>query len=96
MIPKDLNTPVWQLSIGEFMELLKERTDDEPTKTEIANDKDKWLVYGYAGLANLLGVSKTTAWKIISSGEINEAVTQRGRTIVIDAALALELIKRKN
>ena len=55
------------------------------------SDGQKKLVYGLQGLADLLHCTKRHASKIKSSGILNEAIKQRGRTIVIDSDLALEL-----
>ena len=59
----------------------------------------KWskknLVYGIAGLAKLLGVCHSTASKIKASGVLDPAISQHGKVIVIDADLALELMKVK-
>lgn len=52
-------------------------------------------VYGLDGLSELLGCSKSTAGAIKRSGRIDGAVSQFGKTIVIDAELALELLRKK-
>ena len=49
-----------------------------------------------SGLADVFGCSVTTAQRIKSSGKIDRAITQTGRTIVIDAELALELANFNN
>ena len=53
--------------------------------------QQKRLVYGINGIAQLFGVSRTMANNINRSGVINRAIKQRGRTIITDADLALEL-----
>ena len=53
-------------------------------------------VYGLQGLADLLHCTKRHASKIKSSGILDEAIKQRGRTIVIDHDLALELFGKQN
>lgn len=93
MLPKDINTPIWQLTIGEFMELLNEQKQE--STAEVKYDDQKY-VYGLAGIASLFGVSKVTAWKIKSSGKIDKAISQTGRTIVTDRELALKLIQKND
>lgn len=88
MIRIDPNTRIIDLTVGELMELLetiKTTPQKAPTKPE------KRLVYGIAGIAQLFNCSMTTANRIKASGRINRAIMQNGRTIVVDADLALEL-----
>jgi hypothetical protein len=64
---------------------------DLVTKTVRDALQQKRLVYGINGIAQLFGVSRTMANNIKRSGVINRAIKQRGRTIITDADLALEL-----
>ena len=53
----------------------------------------KRYVYGIAGIANLFGCSEPTAQRIKSSGEIDDAISQIGGIIVVDAEYALDLLR---
>lgn len=53
--------------------------------------KPRRLVYGIKGIADTFGCSIPTANRIKRSGIIDDAITQVGRKIVVDADLALEL-----
>ena len=53
----------------------------------------KRYVQGYQGIANLFGCSKSTAQRIKKSGIIDDAITQVNRKILVDADLALQLVK---
>lgn len=53
--------------------------------------KPRRLVYGIKGIADTFGCSIPTANRIKKSGVIDDAITQVGRKIVVDADLALEL-----
>mgnify|MGYP003100867006 FL=1 len=53
---------------------------------------EKRLVYGLKGIKELFHVSDSTARKL-KNGPIKEAVSQSGRTIVVDADMALMLFK---
>lgn len=88
----DLNKPLFQLTAGEFLLLLKESVSEQPKQEEA----QKRLVYGIAGIAQLFGCSKTTANRIKASGKIDEAITQCGRMITVDADLALSLLKNNS
>lgn len=87
---KDLNTPLWQLTVGEFLELIR----NEIPKPEVKISERKH-VYGIKGIAELFGCSTATAQRIKKSGRIDKAVTQVGRKIVVDCDRALELYKLK-
>lgn len=89
---RDLNTPIWQLTIGEFLELQERFVPLLPAQTANMPEPLPKYVHGIKGLANLLGSSVATAQKIKSSGKIDKAVKQIGRKIIIDAELALKLI----
>ena len=89
----DLNKPLFQLTAGEFLHLLKQSIamdGDEPQQEEA----HKRLVYGIAGIAQLFNCSMTTANRIKASGKIDAAITQCGRMITVDAALALQLLNK--
>jgi len=86
----DRNTPLWQLTVADLMETLKE-IQQQP----VIQQPEKRFVYGLKGIAQIFGCSRTTASEIKKSGLIDEAITQFGRTIVVDAELALQLVKSR-
>ena len=55
--------------------------------------KKKGIFYGIAGIAQVFGCSVPTANRIKRSGIIDDAITQIGRKIIVDADLALQLAK---
>ena len=91
---KDLNTPIWQLTIGEFLELQK-KIAPAPVKEENRQKGEQRYVYGLDGIAGLFNCSRTTASAIKQSGKIDKAIRQVGRKIIVDASLALELAGKK-
>lgn len=85
---------IWQMTGEELVHLLHpENTKESPTISTI--DSPKKYVYGIAGIAKLFGCSMPTAHRIKKSGKIDQAITQIGRKIIVDAELALELAGRK-
>lgn len=78
---KNLNpkTPIWQLTVEEFLELSKNIKAE--TKYE----------YGLKGLAKILGCSVSKASEVKSSGIISDAIIQNGNIIIIDKDKALQL-----
>ena len=91
----DKNKPLFQATVGDLQELLEEMFAVNADYPQDTKDVERHLVYGLAGLAKLLGVCKATASKIKSSGILNPAISQHGKVIVVDADLALELMKAK-
>ena len=51
-------------------------------------------MYGIAGIAQLFNCSMTTANRIKASGKIDQAISQTGRMITVDADLALRLMQK--
>ena len=75
-------------------------SDDDPEYVALLDKplwqftgKDHRYVQGYQGIASLFGCSKSTAQRIKKSGIIDEAITQVNRKILVDADLALQLVK---
>ena len=89
-----LDTPLSQLTVGEFLDLQKQSVTSPHTAIgEGDQTSSERFVYGLKGLANLFGCSISTAQKIKNSGVIDRAITQVGRKITVDAELAKELVK---
>ena len=80
------------MTAGEFAEVLysvmQRLSNNEEEKVT-----NKRLVYGIAGIAQLFNCSMTTANRIKASGKIDQAISQTGRMITVDADLALQLMK---
>jgi hypothetical protein len=86
-------TPIWQLTVGEFKDLI--RTTAVTTLPTEKHAEPGEFVYGISGLASLLKVSKTTAQKIKSSGLLDQAITQVGRQTIIDRKKTLAILQKK-
>ena len=86
------------VTLAEFIEALREGIGLSAFSSEVeltASSHSKHYIYGMKELANLLGCSVSTAHRIKKSGVINEAIAQNGKVIVIDADLAIDLMKCK-
>ena len=79
----DPKTPLWKLTVEEFLEVSKN-----------INLESKYE-YGLKGLARILGCSISKASEIKSSGILDEAIIQKGNIIIIDRKKALELFAKK-
>lgn len=80
------------MTAGEFAEVLYSVMQRLSNKEEERTAKRN-LVYGIAGIAQLFNCSMTTANRIKASGKIDQAISQTGRMITVDADLALQLMK---
>lgn len=93
----DLNTPLWKLTVGEFLYLQKEAEKPEeaekPVKMTDYTQGD--YVFGISGIAKLLGVSRTTIHQYRQDGWIEPAISQRDRMIICDAEMAIELFNNR-
>lgn len=87
MIPIDPKTRLIDLTVGQLLELIESASG----KPETESPKERRLEYGIAGIARIFNCSMTTANRIKASGKIDNAISQRGRLIVIDVDRAIEL-----
>lgn len=89
-----MDKPLINCSVEEFLDMAVEKfaqlvsgVDEVPVKRR--------LVYGLAGLSQLLGCSISTAARIKKSGVLAPAIHQTGKIIVVDADMALEIMQLK-
>lgn len=86
--------PLWQMTGEEFLFL--QNASRQPNEESIRTIQEpKRYVYGILGICNLFNCSKPTANRIKKSHKIDDAITQIGRKIIVDADLALSLSGRK-
>lgn len=90
---ENLNKPLWQLTIGELVDILDSRQPKTEKEIEKTDESKTKYVYGLSGLASILGCSKNHAGKLKSTGVFDDAIIQNGRKIIIDSEKALELFK---
>ena len=92
-----LNTPICKMDGKDLVYLIKAVLCDQLDKPPVNPEEEKkHYVFGFNGIAQLFGCSRSTAARIKNSGVINDAITQIGRKIVVDADKALALIKERN
>ena len=85
-------TRIIDLTVGQLMDLIAKA---QAPVVEKKPEQTKRLVYGISGIAQLFNCSMTTANRIKASGRIDDAITQHGRIIVVDADKALVLFNNK-
>lgn len=82
--------PLFALTLDEFLFAIEQTIRPDPVVMDTTTKGNKY-VYGIAGIEKIFGCSKSTANRIKQSGKIDKAISQTGRTIVIDAEMALKL-----
>ena len=87
----DVNKPIWQLTIGEFVEILESKMPKSVVEKNHKEKNDITYVYGLDGLAKILGCSKNYAGRLKRTGIFDKAIKQKGRTIIVDVEMALKL-----
>ena len=86
--------PLFQATLGDLIEALNEGFANGRANTNPSSEKR--YVYGLFGISKLFGCSQATAQRIKSSGVIDAAISQNGKIIVVDADLALDLLRVSN
>jgi len=87
--------PIWQMTGEEFL-FLQQNSEQKQVQLVSVPETQKKYVYGIGGIARLFGCSIPTANRIKKSGQIDKAITQIGRKIIVEAELAMELAGRKS
>lgn len=82
--------PLFALTLDELLFAIEQTIRPDPVVIDTTANSNKY-VYGLAGIQKIFDCSRSTANRIKQSGKINKAITQTGRTIVIDVDLALKL-----
>ena len=88
-----LEKPLWQLTGKDHEYMLKHVLMESLSVDGNSQPSNKKYVQGIKGIADLFGCSKSTAQRIKNSGIIDDAITQVQRKILVDADLALQLVK---
>ena len=89
--------PIWQMTGEEFISLQKygqaESQPESAPKAESNVEAMPKYAHGIDGIASIFGCKRGKAQKIKNSGVIDGAITQTGRTIVVDVEEVLRLVR---
>lgn len=84
------DTKISELTVGELIAVIKAAVKEENDAARGASG----AVSGIDGIAEIFGVSRTTAKRIKASGVINDAISQSGKVIVTDVEKAKALYRK--
>ena len=87
-----LQTPLAELSVKDFVNLLNEYRNGEASVPEQLFDEDVWLA-GYKNLAKYLHCSVPTVCRLVKSGKIDPAIRKIGATYWFDKNMIRDLMK---
>ena len=90
-----MDKPLLTCTVEEFLDLAFEKFARLTADIDDEVKPKRNYVYGLAGLSQLFGCSISTAHRIKKSGVIAPAISQNGKIIVVDADLALDLLKMR-
>ena len=88
-----LEKPLWQFTGKDHEYMIKHVLMESLSVDGNSQPSNKKYVQGINGIASFFGCSKSTAQRIKNSGVIDDAITQVQRKILVDADLALQLVK---
>lgn len=94
MIHQD--TRIIDLTVAQLAEVIDKAVEESLGRRQQKQDNAPRFVHGIKGIAGIFGVSERQARYIKSSGVINKAIKQQGRTIITDAHMALELFGKRH
>lgn len=84
----DSNTRLIDMTVGDLVEIITQVVNSQQLQQPQSSNEMK----GMAGIAQIFHCSIRTACRIKASGKINKAISQSGRTFVVDANLAKQLL----
>lgn len=90
-----MNTRIIDLTLGELLDAMEERMKAVWGNAAEPEESGKQYVYGLKGLARVLGCSKTTAARLKASGDYDDAITQIGALLIIDADEVLRIARER-
>lgn len=94
MNKNSLDQRIIDLTLGEVLDAVEARVR-AILPAESQQSQERNFVYGLKGFAKLLGCSKTTAARLKASGKYDEAITQIGALLLIDADEVLRIAKEQ-
>lgn len=89
-----LDTPIYQLTPRQLFELQKEWMEMNIVSTERVEQKDvPHYVNSIKDLAEILGCSTATLYRMKADGKLNDVISQHGKWMMIDVIALIEKFK---
>lgn len=91
-----LDTPIHLLTPRQLFEMMTEWQAKTPKQEEKTQQIKRWYVNSIGELAEILGTSESTIYRMKSQGVLDDCISQYGRWMMIDVEKVLEKFKLSN
>lgn len=91
-----LDTPIHLLTPRQLFEMMSEWQVNTTPKEEKPQKSERWYVNSVSELAEILGTSESTVYRIKANGVLDDCISQYGKWMMIDVNKVLEKFKLSN
>lgn len=91
-----LDTPIHLLTPRQLFEMMTDWQAKAPAVEETSKRPDKWYAHSVGELAQILGTSESTVYRMKSNGLLDDCISQYGRWMIIDIEKVIEKFKLSN
>lgn len=90
-----LDTPIGMLTPRQLFEMQREWFGDDGREKD-SDTPSRWIVNSVEELAEILGTSSSTVYRMKRQGLLNEAISQYGKWMCIDVNKVIDLFRLSN
>lgn len=91
-----LDTPIHLLTPRQLFEMMSDWQGKVKQHEEKARRPERWYVNKIGELAEILGTSESTVYRMKSNGVLDDCISQYGKWMMIDVDKVLEKFKLSN
>ena len=91
-----LDTPIHLLTPRQLFEMMTEWQAKIPKAEDKPQQPKRWYANSIGELAEILGTSETTVYRMKAAGLLDDCISQYGRWMLIDVDKVLEKFKLSN
>lgn len=91
-----LDTPIHMLTPRQLFDMMDEWQKNQSKQQTETTPTKKWYVNSVGELAEILGTSKPTIYRMKSQGLLDDCISQSGKWMMIDVEAVIEKFKLSN
>lgn len=91
-----LDTPIHLLTPRQLFEMMGDWQEKTKQKEDKPQKPERWYVNSIGELAEILGTSESTVYRMKAAGILDDCISQYGRWMMIDVDKVLEKFKLSN
>lgn len=91
-----LDTPIHLLTPRQLFEMQSEWMSKLPQPKQESRNDERWYVNSIGQLAEILGTSESTVYRMKAEGLLDDAISQYGRWMIIDVNKVIDIFKLSN